>query len=71
MILYDHHFKYANWKHLFHIQRKRKKNVYMSLLKSNIEGIFSNYVFGKCLFWTFRELKVIIGHRDIYYAKKY
>ena len=46
-------------------------NVYMSLLKSNIEGNFSTYVFGKCLFWHFREIKAFFVHRDIYYAKKY
>jgi len=43
----------------------------MSVLKSSIEGNFSTYVFGMCLSSTFFELKVFIGNRDIYYAKKF
>jgi len=54
---------------MFHIQRKIISNVYMSLLKINIAGNFSIYLFGECLVWVFRVLKEIFGHRDIYFAK--
>ena len=46
-------------------------NVYMTVLKSNIEGNFNTYVFGKCLFLHFPELNMFVEHRDIYYAKRY
>ena len=46
-------FQICELKYLFHIQRKRMSNIYMSLLKSNIEGNFIIYVFGKCCFGTF------------------
>jgi len=41
----------------------------MSFPNSNFEGNFSTYVFGKS-FWNYRELKMNVGNRDIYYAKK-
>jgi len=40
----------------------------MSFPHSNFEGNVSTYVFGKS-FCHYRELKVNVGHRDIYYAK--
>jgi len=42
----------------------------MSVPNSNFERNFSTYVFGK-LFWHYLGWKGIVGHRDIYYAKKY
>jgi len=41
----------------------------MSFPNRNFEENFSTYVIGKS-FWLYRELKLIVGHRDIYYAKK-
>jgi len=44
-------------------------NVNISFPNSNFEGNISTYVFGKS-FWHYRSWKLILGHRDIYYAKK-
>jgi len=41
----------------------------MSVPKTNYQGNFSTYMYGKC-FGTFAKLEMIVGHRDIYYAKK-
>jgi len=57
IIFYNHHFKYANWKHWFHIQRKRISNVNMSVPKSHFGANFGTYVFAGVCFWHFRELK--------------
>jgi len=45
-------------------------NLNISFPNSNFERNFSSYVFGKS-FWHYRELKVNVGNRDTYYAKKY
>jgi hypothetical protein len=44
-------------------------NVTISVPKSNFEVNFCTYVFGKC-FWHFTSRKLVVEHRDIYYAKK-
>jgi len=41
----------------------------MSFPKRNVEGNFTNYVFGKH-YGTLAICEVIVGHRDIYNAKK-
>jgi len=42
----------------------------MSFRSSNFDGNFITFVFGKSI-CHYRELKTGVGHRDIYYAKKY
>jgi len=42
----------------------------MSFPNSNFEGNFSSYVIGKS-FGIIESWKFIVGHCDIYYAKKY
>ena len=49
--------------------RSSNVNVKMSFPSSNFEGNFSTYVFGKP-FWHYRNWKLIVWHRDIYYKKK-
>jgi len=43
--------------------------VNMSFPNSNFEGNISTYLFGKS-FCHYRDLKLNVGHRDIYIAKK-
>ena len=56
--------------YLVSFSRSTDVNVNMSFTNSNFEGNFSTSVFGKS-FCHYRELKMNVGHRDIYYAKKY
>ena len=49
--------------------RSTKVNV-KSFPDSNFEENFSTYVFGKVIL-TYRSWKLIVGHRELYYAKKY
>ena len=54
---------------LFSSSRSTNVNVNMSFPNSNFEGIFSTYVYGKSFYIMERRI-LIVGHRDIYYAKK-
>ena len=49
--------------------RSKYLNVNTSFLILKFEGNFSTYLFGKS-FWHYRNLKLNVGHRYIYYAKK-
>ena len=49
--------------------RSRFVKVNISFPNSNFEGNIRTYVFGKS-FWHYRSWKLIVGHRDIYYAQK-
>ena len=57
MILYDHHFKYANWKYWFHIQRKLMSNVNMSVQKVFLKETFVLMCLESVCFWHFRDHK--------------
>jgi len=51
-------------------QSKSISNVNMPVTKSNFEGIFSIYVFGKC-FWHFPSRIVIADKATFIMQKKY
>jgi len=45
-------------------------NISMGVRDGIFEGNFSTYVFGKVCLWHFRQLKGIVGHREIYFLEK-